>query len=213
MCLVPNGVIHPANSLAHTNTSEALYACVHSPRLLGSVLPHSTGLGPLESLYNLCLCLFAQVTREQRSATLRRASVHSRVSLCMCSFTQVNVTREAAFSHIATGLGLFESSACLYSFTQVTRGQRSATLRRALVHSRVSVCLCSSAQVTWEQRSDTLRRALGLLESLCIVVFILVCGFAAVLDPLWKALLQALHSREIFSCTTDNRKRKKNVPF
>ena len=183
MCLVPNGVIHPANSLAHTNTSEALYACVHSPRLLGSVLPHSTGLGPLESLYNLCLCLFAQVTREQRSATLRRASVHSRVSLCMCSFTQV------------------------------TRGPRSATLRRALVHSRVSVCLCSSAQVTWEQRSDTLRRALGLLESLCIVVFILVCGFAAVLDPLWKALLQALHSREIFSCTTDNRKRKKNVPF
>ena len=127
MCLVPNGVIHPANSLAHTNTSEALYACVHSPRLLGSVLPHSTGLGPLESLYNLCLCLFPQVTREQRSATLRRA--------------------------------------------------------------------------------------LGLLESLCIVVFILVCGFAAVLDPLWKALLQALHSREIFSCTTDNRKRKKNVPF
>ncbi len=61
--------------------------------------------------------------------------------------------------------------------------------------------------------TDTLRRALGLLESLCIVVFILVRGFAALLDPLWKALLQALHSREIFSCTTDNRKRKKNVPF
>ena len=115
------------------------------------------------------------------SCHIRQVSVHSRVSLCMCSFTQVNVTREAAFSHIATGLGLFESSACLYSFTQVTRGQRSDTLRRALVHSRVSVCLCSSAQVTWEQRSDTLRRALGLLESLCIVVFILVCGFAAVL--------------------------------
>ena len=168
-----------------------------------------TGLGPLESLYNLCLRLFAQVTREaafchidgprsireslhacvhsprwrQRSAILRRAAIHSRVPAYLCSFTQG------------------------------TRGQRSATLRRASIHSRISVCLYSSAQVTWEQRTDTLRRALGLLESLCIVVFILVCGFAAVLDPLWKALLQALHSREIFSCTTDNRKRKKNIPF
>ena len=165
-----------------------------------------TGLGPLESLYNLCLRLFAQVTREaafchidgprsireslhacvhsprwrQRSAILRRAAIHSRVPAYLCSFTQG------------------------------TRGQRSATLRRASIHSRISVCLCSSAQVTWEQAHCD---GHSLLESLCIVVFILVCGFAAVLDPLWKALLQALHSREIFSCTTDNRKRKKNVSF
>ena len=61
--------------------------------------------------------------------------------------------------------------------------------------------------------AGTLRRALGLLESLCIVVFILVCGFAAVLDPLWKALLQALHSREIFSCTTDTGNERKTFHF
>ena len=96
------------------------------------------------------------------------------------------------------------------SFTQGTRGQRSATLRRASIHSRISVCLCSSAQVTWEQAHCD---GHSLLESLCIVVFILVCGFAAVLDPLWKALLQALHSREIFSCTTDTGNERKTFHF
>ena len=165
-----------------------IYACVYSPRLLGSsVLPHCDGpRSTRESLYACVHSPRLTLLGRQRSATLRRASVYSRVP--------------HACIHSPRLLGGSVQPHCDGPWTP-------------LVHSRVSVCLCSSAQVTWEQRSDTLRRALGLLESLCIVVFILVCGFAAVLDPLWKALLQALHSREIFSCTTDNRKRKKNVPF
>ena len=132
-----------------------------------------TGLGPLESLYNLCLRLLAQVTREaafchidgprsireslhacvhsprltlfgrQRSAILRRAAIHSRVPAYLCSFTQG------------------------------TRGQRSATLRRASIHSRISVCLCSSAQVTWEQahcdgHSVYSRVSVSLCSFLCV---------------------------------------------
>ena len=151
----------------------------------GSVLTHCDGPRSIRESLHACVHSprLTLLGRQRSAILLRRAAVHSRVPAYLCSFTQG------------------------------TRGQRSATLRRASIHSRISVCLCSSAQVTWEQRSDTLRRALGLLESLCIVVFILVCGFAAVLDPLWKALLQALHSREIFSCTTDTGNERKTFHF
>ena len=136
-----------------------------------------TGL-PLESLYNLCLRFFAQVTRE------------------------------AAFCHIiASGRGPFESPSILVFIHPGHSGAAFSNITTGL-DPLESLCM-----LVFILPTDILRRALGLLESLCIVVFILVCGFAALLDPLWKALLQALHSREIFSCTTDNRKRKKNVPF
>ena len=157
-----------------------MYACVCSPRLLG----------------------------RQRSATLRRAEVHSRVPACLCSFAQVNVTREAAFCHIiASGRGPFESPSILVFIHPGHSGAAFSNITTGL-DPLESLCM-----LVFILPTDILRRALGLLESLCIVVFILVRGFAALLDPLWKALLQALHSREIFSCTTDNRKRKKNIPF
>ena len=140
------------------------------------------------------------------SCHIRQVSVHSRVSIIYACVYSPRLLGSSVLPHCDEPRSTRESLyACVHS-PRLLGGS-------VQVHSRVSVCLCSAAQVTWEQRSGTLRRALGLLESLCIVVFILVCGFAAVLDPLWKALLQALHSREIFSCTTDNRKRKKNVPF
>ena len=160
-----------------------------------------TGLGPLESLYNLCLRLFAQVTREAAFCHIDgprsiRESLHACVhsprwrqrsaiiceSPCILVFIHPGHSG-AAFSNITTGLDPLENL-CMLVF--IPPGYLGA---------------------------GTLRRALGLLESLSIVVFILVCGFAAVLDPLWKALLQALHSREIFSCTTDTGNERKTFHF
>ena len=133
-----------------------------------------TGLGPLESLYNLCLRLFAQVTREAAFCHIAIgrgpfespcACVHSpRLTLFGRQRSAIILRRAAIHSRVP---------AYLCSFTQGTRGQRSATLRRASIHSRISVCLCSSPQVTWEQahcdgHSVYSRVSVSLCSFLCV---------------------------------------------
>ena len=144
-----------------------------------------TGLGPLESLYNLCLRLFAQVTREAAFCHIDgprsiRESLHACVhsprwrqrsaiiceSPCILVFIHPGHSG-AAFSNITTGLDPLENL-CMLVF--IRPGYLGAgTLRRALstreslyrcVHSCVWVCCSSRPTVESFVASLTLARDL-----------------------------------------------------
>lgn len=120
-----------------------IYACVCSPRLLGSsVLPHCDGpRSTRESLYACVHSPRLTLLGRQRSATLRRASVYSRVPhACIHSPRLLGGSVQPHCD------GPWSTRESLYACVHPPRLLGSSVLTHCdghSVYSRVSVSLCS----------------------------------------------------------------------